>query len=247
MNTDALFSSKSVEWYTPADFFDRVSMKHDFTLDVCATAENAKTDRFFDIEANGLSQSWGSSVCWMNPPYGREIKHWMKKAHGESLLGSTVVCLVPSRTDTAWWHDYAMKAHEIEYIRGRLKFGGAKNSAPFPSALVTFRPPSDDRLDLLPIRVRLADLRDKTARPGSPRRTDSLAAYHMNSFGDLEALVAEVSRLRSCLDMAEKGEAEDEVARLRKEVRRSKDAHSSLLCTLRELVTETGPVYPSTT
>ena len=78
---------------------------------------------------------------WMNPPYGREIGKWMKKAYEESQQGCTVVCLVPSRTDTAWWHDYAMKADEIRYIRGRLKFQGAENSAPFPSAVVIFRPP----------------------------------------------------------------------------------------------------------
>lgn len=74
----------------------------------------------------------------MNPPYGRTIKQWMQKAYESSLKGATVVCLVPARTDTAWWHDFAMKG-EIEFIRGRLKFGGHKNSAPFPSAVVVFR------------------------------------------------------------------------------------------------------------
>jgi site-specific DNA-methyltransferase (adenine-specific) len=75
----------------------------------------------------------------MNPPYGREIGKWMKKAVEEWKRGNTVVCLVPARTDTAWWHDYAIKG-EIRFIRGRLKFGGGKSSAPFPSAIVIFRP-----------------------------------------------------------------------------------------------------------
>ena len=73
----------------------------------------------------------------MNPPYGREIGAWMKKAYESSLQGAMVVCLVPARTDTKWWHDYAIKG-EIEFIRGRLKFGKSKNSAPFPSAVVVF-------------------------------------------------------------------------------------------------------------
>jgi hypothetical protein len=86
---------------------------------------------------DGLQQKW-KGVCWMNPPYGKEIKKWMKKAYESSLEGATVVCLVPSRTDTKWWHEYAMKG-EIEFIKGRLKFGGSKNSAPFPSAVVVFK------------------------------------------------------------------------------------------------------------
>ena len=79
-----------------------------------------------------------SGTCWMNPPYGREIIKWMKKAYQESLKGCTVVCLVPSRTDTIWWHDYAMKG-EITFIKGRLKFGNQSNPAPFPSAVVVFK------------------------------------------------------------------------------------------------------------
>jgi site-specific DNA-methyltransferase (adenine-specific) len=78
--------------------------------------------------------------CWMNPPYGREIKAWMKKAYDSSRTGALVVCLVPARTDTAWWHDYATKAAEIRFIRGRLRFGDAKHAAPFPSAVVVFQP-----------------------------------------------------------------------------------------------------------
>jgi phage N-6-adenine-methyltransferase len=130
------FSSATDLWATPQDFFDKQNAIYGFTLDVCATASNAKCARYFTEADDGLAQPW-QGVCWMNPPYGRTIGQWMKKAYESSLTGATVVCLVPSRTDTRWWHDYAMKG-QIEFIRGRLKFGNAKNSAPFPSALVVF-------------------------------------------------------------------------------------------------------------
>lgn len=139
-NTNVHFSSATDLWATPQDFFDKQNAIYNFTLDVCATADNAKCTRYYTAEDNGLEQPW-QGVCWMNPPYGRTIGQWMKKAYESSLTGATVVCLVPSRTDTRWWHDYAMKG-QIEFIRGRLKFGSAKNSAPFPSALVVFRPPT---------------------------------------------------------------------------------------------------------
>lgn len=132
------FSSATDLWATPQDFFDKQNEIYGFTLDVCATADNAKCPRYFTEADNGLAQPW-DGVVWMNPPYGRTIGQWMKKAYESSLAGATVVCLVPARTDTAWWHDYAMKG-QIEFIRGRLKFGSAKNSAPFPSALVVFKP-----------------------------------------------------------------------------------------------------------
>lgn len=131
------FSSETDLWATPQDFFDKYNAIYNFDLDVCATDQNAKCKKYFTKEIDGLSQQW-TSVCWMNPPYGREIIKWMKKAYESSLTGATVVCLVPARTDTKWWHEYAMKG-QIEFIRGRLKFGDAKNSAPFPSAVVVFK------------------------------------------------------------------------------------------------------------
>lgn len=131
------FSSKTDLWYTPDDFYQKYNKIYNFETDVCATYENAKCENYFTQEVDGLSQDW-KGVCWMNPPYGRTIKDWMKKAYESSLNGATVVCLVPARTDTNWWHDYAMKG-EIEFIKGRLKFGGSKNSAPFPSAVVVFK------------------------------------------------------------------------------------------------------------
>jgi len=130
------FSSATDLWATPQDLFDKQDAIYGFELDVCATADNAKCSRFFTEEDDGLKQPW-SGVCWMNPPYGRTIGMWMRKAYESSLAGATVVCLVPSRTDTHWWHNYAMRG-KIEFIRGRLKFGNAKNSAPFPSALIVF-------------------------------------------------------------------------------------------------------------
>lgn len=131
------FSSATDRWATPQDFFDQVAKRYPFTLDVCALKSNAKCARFFSPEDDGLAQDWDGEVCWMNPPYGREIGAWMAKAVEEWRRGAVVVCLVPARTDTRWWHDYAMRG-EVTFIRGRLKFGGAKNSAPFPSALVVF-------------------------------------------------------------------------------------------------------------
>lgn len=136
MQREVYASSETCEWETPKDFFDRLNAQYHFVLDVCATAENAKCERYFTKEKNGLKQEW-TGCCWMNPPYGKGIGDWMRKAYESSIKGATVVCLVPARTDTGWWHDYAMKA-QITFIRGRLKFGGQKNSAPFPSAVVVF-------------------------------------------------------------------------------------------------------------
>lgn len=130
------FSSDTVEWATPHDLFAELNEVFHFDLDACATPANAKCPRFFTKEQNALTKRWAGTV-WMNPPYGREIARFMEKAYQESLSGSTVVCLVPSRTDTDWWHRYA-KRGQIIHLRGRLKFGGASTSAPFPSAIVIF-------------------------------------------------------------------------------------------------------------
>lgn len=141
----ALLSSNTCEWETPQLFFDALNAEYHFDVDVCATANNAKCERYYTKEQDGLSQQW-KGVCWMNPPYGREIGKWMRKAYESSLYGATVVCLVPARTDTAWWHDYAMKG-EVEFVRGRLKFGSSKAYAPFPSAIVTFWAARDVEVD----------------------------------------------------------------------------------------------------
>jgi phage N-6-adenine-methyltransferase len=142
-------SSKSDEWETPKELFNKYNEQFCFDIDVCATHENALVPEYYTKENDALTQDW-VGTCWMNPPYGRQIGLFMKKAYEESLKGATVVCLVPSRTDTRWWHEYAMKG-EIEFIRGRLKFinrtfpswrpdGNFKISpAGFPSAVIVFR------------------------------------------------------------------------------------------------------------
>lgn len=134
------FSSKSNEWTTPQHLFDELNQEFNFTLDPCATEENAKCSKHFTIEDDGLSKDWSNDVVFMNPPYGREIKRWVKKAYEESLNGATVVCLIPARTDTTYWHDFIFdKADDIKFLKGRLKFGNGKNSAPFPSAIVVYK------------------------------------------------------------------------------------------------------------
>ena len=130
------FSSKTNEWTTPINFYNELNKEFNFTLDPCCTKDNAKCKKFYTKNDDGLSKDWSKEIVFMNPPYGREIKHWIKKAHDESLKGALVVCLIPARTDTAYWHDYCMKG-TIRFIRGRLKFS-EKNSAPFPSAVVIF-------------------------------------------------------------------------------------------------------------
>ena len=135
-----LFSSKSEIWETPQDLFDALDAEFNFTLDVCALPENAKCEKYYTPEQDGLSQPW-SGNCWCNPPYGKDIGKWIKKAHEASFYGNTVVMLLPARTDTKWFHEYIwLKRVEIRFIKGRLKFGGSKNSAPFPSMICIFYP-----------------------------------------------------------------------------------------------------------
>jgi site-specific DNA-methyltransferase (adenine-specific) len=138
MVSNALFSSKTDEWTTPQHLFEELNREFKFEVDVCANKENAKCEKFFCIEDNSLDRDWAPMVCWMNPPYS-QIAKWMAKADLESKAGATVVCLVPSRTDTKWFHESAIH-HEIRFIKGRLKFGSARNSAPFPSMIVVMKP-----------------------------------------------------------------------------------------------------------
>lgn len=135
----ALFSSQSTTWETPQWLFEQLSKEFHFTLDPAASPENTKCEKYFTAEQDGLKQDWSNEVVWLNPPYGREVGKWVQKAYQEAQKGATVVLLLPSRTDTAFFHDYCLKG-ELRFIRGRLKFGGSKNSAPFPSVVVVFRP-----------------------------------------------------------------------------------------------------------
>lgn len=133
------FSSNTPEWATPQKFFDMLNKEFKFNLDPCATKENAKCKRFFTEKENGLQQRWKSSRVFMNPPYGRAIGKWVLKAFSENRGGALVVALLPARTDTRWFHDYIYGKAEIRFIKGRLKFGDGKNSAPFPSMVVIFK------------------------------------------------------------------------------------------------------------
>lgn len=139
-NTDVMFSSKTDLWETPQELFDQMDAEFHFNLDVCALPENAKCAAYYTPEQDGLKQPWYGR-CWCNPPYGRNIGEWVRRAHLAACAGNLVVMLLPARTDTRWFHDYIYqnKNAEIRFIKGRLKFGGgAKNSAPFPSMIVVF-------------------------------------------------------------------------------------------------------------
>lgn len=135
MSMQVMYSSKTDLWETPQDFFNLLDNEFHFTLDACAIATNAKCERYFTPEDDGLAQEW-SGVVWCNPPYGSAIKKWVAKA---ASANCTVVMLLPARTDTQWFHDYIYCQAEIRFVKGRLKFGGGKNSAPFPSMIVVFR------------------------------------------------------------------------------------------------------------
>ena len=135
------FQSRFQAWATPPAFFATIDREFGFTLDVCALPDNAKCPRFYSPAEDGLKQAW-EGVCWCNPSYGKEIAQWVSKARDSAASGAaTVVCLVPARTDTRWWHELVLPhAAEVRYVRGRLRFGDAVSSASFPSALVIYRP-----------------------------------------------------------------------------------------------------------
>lgn len=137
------FSSRTNEWATPQDLFYELNKEFNFDLDPCASQENHKCKGWYGKEDDGLSKNWDGHTIFMNPPYGREIGKWIKKA-SETKKG-VVVCLLPSRTDTKWFHDYIYypmvlgdKSISFRFLKGRIKFGDSKNSAPFPSMIVIF-------------------------------------------------------------------------------------------------------------
>lgn len=139
-----LLSSKRMDWCTPQDFFDDLNREFHFVLDAAATVKTAKCPMYFTPETDGLSQSWNhGGAVFCNPPYGREIRKWVKKAYEESKQGVTVVLLIPARTDTSYFHDYIYGKAEIRFIRGRLRFtdedGRPADPAPFPSMIVVMR------------------------------------------------------------------------------------------------------------
>lgn len=142
-----LFSSNQQDWATPQDFFQEINAEFYFTLDACATNKNAKCPRYFTPTDDGLCQNGGTERVWCNPPYNN-IARWLTKGHDSARLGALVVFLIPARTDTRAWHEHAVHANEILFLKGRLKFGNAKNTAPFPSAIIVFRPPQRQPLQL---------------------------------------------------------------------------------------------------
>ena len=140
MKTDNVhFSSQDQTWSTPQDFYDELNKEFNFTLDPCCSKETAKCEKFYTEETDGLAYSWDGETVFMNPPYGRVIGHWIKKA--SQIKNGTVVCLIPSRTDTKYFHDYLYQKENVElrFLKGRLKFGNAKNSAPFPSLVAIIK------------------------------------------------------------------------------------------------------------
>ena len=142
MMNKILFSSKKEDWETPQDFYDILNDEFHFNLDPCSNQFNHKCDNYFTIEDDGLKQSWGGQRVFCNPPYGKKIYEWVKKASKESKKEKTlIVMLLPSRTDTKYFHEFLYNKPNVElrFIKGRLKFGGSKNSAPFPSLIAIFK------------------------------------------------------------------------------------------------------------
>lgn len=139
MKTETLFSKNSDEWQTPLDLFQDLDREFHFDLDACATHENAMCPEYFTREQDGLEQNWGGRTVWCNPPYS-QMKAWARKCFYEGHKPNTiVVMLIPSRTDTWWYQNYVLHRSEVRFIRGRLRFEGSDNNAPFPSALVIYR------------------------------------------------------------------------------------------------------------
>lgn len=139
MINKGMFSSNSDDWATPQNIFDKLNEEFKFTLDPCATIQNHKCKKYFTKEEDGLQQDWSGEIVFCNPPYGKSIVEWVKKCHDEHFFkGVTCVMLIPARTDTRWFHQYIYGKSEIRFIKGRLKFGDATSSAPFPSAIVVY-------------------------------------------------------------------------------------------------------------
>ncbi len=140
MNNALMFSSEKDTWETPIAFFKELNNEFNFTLDPCCYENSAKCQKYYTPKEDGLIQSWEGEIVFCNPPYGRAMYSWVKKCSEESKKSNTkVVMLIPSRTDTRYFHEFIYKkATEIRFIKGRLRFGEAKDNAPFPSMVVIF-------------------------------------------------------------------------------------------------------------
>ena len=142
MKRETLFSSNTDNWSTPADLFEKLDAEFHFDLDPCADEDNHKCEMYFTKEQDGLLQDWSGHRVFCNPPYGRQIIKWVRKAWEESMKQNTlVVMLLPARVDTKWFQDYVYHRSEIRFINGRIRFGGSNNNAPFPNMIVIYRAP----------------------------------------------------------------------------------------------------------
>ena len=130
---------KTDEWATPQWLFDQLDAEFHFTLDPCSTDENAKCRKHYTALEDGLTQDWSGETVFCNPPYGRGLTAWVQKCCLHATGGGIAVMLLPARTDTGWFHDYIYRKAEVRFLRGRVKFGGSKWNAPFPSMVVVFR------------------------------------------------------------------------------------------------------------
>ena len=147
MTSGLMGPSNTIQWGTPKDLFDKLNDEFNFTLDVCASDGMEMCKNYFNPEKDGLKQDWGGNICWMNPPYGKEITQWVKKA---ALSQAVTVALLPARTDTKWYQEWVQPyASEIRFISGRLRFKGAANSAPFPSIIVIWGTPKTPRYGVI--------------------------------------------------------------------------------------------------
>lgn len=143
-NIKVMFSSEKNDWSTPQDFYDELDREFHFDIDLCANETNHKHKNYFSEEDNALEQDWEGYTGFCNPPYGKEIKDWVRKAYYEgNKPNTTIVMLIPARTDTIYFHKYIYHKAEIRFIKGRLKFGDSKNAAPFPSMVVIFKGPEE--------------------------------------------------------------------------------------------------------
>ena len=135
-----MFSSKSDNWATPQSFFDELNKEFNFIIDVCADETNHKCEIYYNKVVDGLTKEWTNDAVWCNPPYGRAIGEWVKKAYeDQKKYSNVIVMLLPARTDTKWFHNYIYGKAEIRFIKGRLKFGNSNTPAPFPSMVVIYR------------------------------------------------------------------------------------------------------------
>ena len=136
------FDSVRQDWETPTALYVEMNNEFNFTLDAAAADHNTKCDLYFTEVDDSMTKSWAPHTVWLNPPYGKgySLAQWVKKSHAESLLGATVVMLIPARTNTNWFHEYCLRYGEVRFIKGRPKFGGADHGLPQPLCFIIFRP-----------------------------------------------------------------------------------------------------------